>query len=327
MAKTLKQILEVYKPKAADEQKFVDKHVAVKHDDVNGNKDDVFQGTNVKKIDRKKERHGYEAGEDEKVYEEVEQIDELSKDTLTKYRSAAFKDKADAEMNRGAGDFSQRYAAVVRYHKRKDGIGNASKRIGQIDRGERKNEEVEYVNEAKVGENENVKVHHSAGDREDIYTVHDKKTGKKTKHGLHSYTSGNETASDVVKKQMEKDNVHPAARSIILKHMTEAAEQIQEKLAPDASAGDYISDFQKSDAPQFKGKSKEKRRQMAIAAFLNKEEVETEEEQITEEIDVRLLSLYINLDEDNRQSMLKMIDDGRSEELLEFVQMMETDNG
>jgi len=34
-------------------------------------------------------------------------------------------------------------------------------------------------------------------------------------------------------------------------------------------AGDYVKDFQKSDAPQFKGKSKEKRRQMAIAAYLD----------------------------------------------------------
>ena len=33
--------------------------------------------------------------------------------------------------------------------------------------------------------------------------------------------------------------------------------------------GDYIKDFQKSDAPQFKGKSKEKRREMAIAAYLD----------------------------------------------------------
>ena len=37
-----------------------------------------------------------------------------------------------------------------------------------------------------------------------------------------------------------------------------------EKLGKDADMGDYIKDFQKSDAPQFKGKSKEKRKDMAI---------------------------------------------------------------
>lgn len=69
--KTLKSFLEVYKPKSRDEQRFVDKHVVVKHGDRAGNGDDVFQATNVKKADRKKERHGHEPKEDEKVYEET----------------------------------------------------------------------------------------------------------------------------------------------------------------------------------------------------------------------------------------------------------------
>lgn len=40
-------------------------------------------------------------------------------------------------------------------------------------------------------------------------------------------------------------------------------------LGKNADAGDYVTDFQKSKAPQFKGKSKEKRRKMAIAAYLD----------------------------------------------------------
>jgi hypothetical protein len=45
-----------------------------------------------------------------------------------------------------------------------------------------------------------------------------------------------------------------------------------------AKMGDVIKDFQDSDAPQFKGKSDEKRREMAIAAKLSKEEVEQTDE-------------------------------------------------
>ena len=45
-----------------------------------------------------------------------------------------------------------------------------------------------------------------------------------------------------------------------------------EKLGKNADMGDYIKDFQKSDAPQFKGKSKEKRKDMAIAAYLSRNE-------------------------------------------------------
>ena len=47
------------------------------------------------------------------------------------------------------------------------------------------------------------------------------------------------------------------------------AKNIEEKLdATKNSIGDYVKDFSKSDAPQFKGKSSSKRRQMAIAAYL-----------------------------------------------------------
>jgi hypothetical protein len=74
--KTLKDILELYQAKSKDERRFVDKHIVVKQKDLNGNKDDVFQATNIKTIGRKAERHGYEPGEDEKVYEETEVLDE-----------------------------------------------------------------------------------------------------------------------------------------------------------------------------------------------------------------------------------------------------------
>jgi hypothetical protein len=40
-----------------------------------------------------------------------------------------------------------------------------------------------------------------------------------------------------------------------------------------ADMGDVVKDFYKSDAPQFKGKSKKKRREMAVAAKLNAEEM------------------------------------------------------
>jgi len=47
--------------------------------------------------------------------------------------------------------------------------------------------------------------------------------------------------------------------------------KISEKLDKDASMGEYIDDFKDSNAPQFKGKSMKKRRQMAIAAKLSAE--------------------------------------------------------
>ena len=62
----------------------------------------------------------------------------------------------------------------------------------------------------------------------------------------------------------------------IINKATDAFEQSQaaaaalgEKLDKGATVEDHITDFEDSDAPQFKGKSKEKRREMAVAAYLD----------------------------------------------------------
>ena len=85
--KTLKQLLEKkadlpqlsspveptsvtsYVPKTKDEKRFMDKHVVKKTEDRNGNGDDHFRATNVKAYDRSASHHGYNTGEDQKVYE------------------------------------------------------------------------------------------------------------------------------------------------------------------------------------------------------------------------------------------------------------------
>ena len=56
------------------------------------------------------------------------------------------------------------------------------------------------------------------------------------------------------------------------KTITESYQEIQEKLKPSDGAGAYVKDFRKSDAPQFKGKSDKKIRNMAIAAYLDDKE-------------------------------------------------------
>lgn len=73
--KTLKQFAEqtgYRKVKSPDEQRFVDKHEVEVKQDRAGNKDDVFKATNIKTIERKKERKGYDPGTDEAVYEAMD---------------------------------------------------------------------------------------------------------------------------------------------------------------------------------------------------------------------------------------------------------------
>jgi len=47
---------------------------------------------------------------------------------------------------------------------------------------------------------------------------------------------------------------------------------LEEKLTKKSSVEKHIEDFKDSDAPQFKGKSQEKRRKMAVAAYLSKKD-------------------------------------------------------
>ena len=55
-----------------------------------------------------------------------------------------------------------------------------------------------------------------------------------------------------------------------ISNIEEIKVKVLEKLTAKSSMKTYIDDFSKSKAPQFKGKSKEKKRQMAIAAKLSK---------------------------------------------------------
>ena len=49
------------------------------------------------------------------------------------------------------------------------------------------------------------------------------------------------------------------------------AAAVKEKLTKSSSVEDHIEDFKDSDAPQFKGKSLKKIKQMALASFLSKQ--------------------------------------------------------
>ena len=54
-------------------------------------------------------------------------------------------------------------------------------------------------------------------------------------------------------------------------------DDLEEKIK-DMEMGDVIKDFYKSDAPQFKGKSKKKRREMGIVAKLQSQEEDVQED-------------------------------------------------
>jgi hypothetical protein len=78
-------------------------------------------------------------------------------------------------------------------------------------------------------------------------------------------------------KLKKYDNPDKVVRGRVVNTIKNESLKIAEKLGKKAKVGDYIEDFTDSNAPQFKGKSDKKKKQMAVAAFLNKEEQKLDE--------------------------------------------------
>jgi hypothetical protein len=270
MAKTLNQFLEGYlKVKNPDEQKFVDKHVVAKHSDRNGNDDEVFKGSKVKQIDRRKERHGYNPGEDEKVYEELK----------------GNQHKIDANKN-GKVD-----AHDFKLLRKKKKVAEEAEQIDELSKKTLATYAIKAKNqmgrdEARAGYQRGIRTMDGKGQGE-MERAHDKRAEKRSK-GI-----------DTALNKLAKEEV-----------------EIEEKLNMDkATMGDVIKDFQDSNAPQFKGKSKEKRRVMAIAAKLTAERggkpLRKEEKladllgDLTESHRRTMLSVFDKLNEDNQKKFLE----------------------
>jgi len=90
---------------------------------------------------------------------------------------------------------------------------------------------------------------------------------------------------------MRYSNISDLYKQVQRNSFKRAILNLSEKLGANATMGDYISDFEKSDAPQFKGRTKEQRKKMAIAAFLDKTGQTREE---------------LELDEDNSEQIKKL---------------------
>lgn len=378
MAKTLKQMLEVYKPKAADEQKFVDKHVTVKHDDANGNKDDVFQGTNVKKVDRKKERHGYEAGEDEKVYESIEdftleeieefmqteeyaQLDELSKTTLGKYirkaaadvghRSVAASQSAHHALDAreraknpklafaksGNLTIAKMHANKMDTHisktvSRKEGIAKAVSRLTKEDI-----EQIDELSKSTLGSyvkkaSSDLKRHErKMDDDQEWNSMSDKEQDQTVRKSLTRDRGINRGINRLTKEEVEQINEGEEAHAQFTKYHSDTAGLLKKIHSGLSKHYDNITN-KKSYNKGVAGwhnvdtiKDVHRTLQDLHDRILQNVEYSTPIKPVKEDVDVSLLNLYLNLDEDNRVSMMKMLDEGRKEELVEFTKTLEAE--
>jgi hypothetical protein len=335
MAKTLKDFLNERQlgpmvVKNPDEQKFIDKHVVAKTDDRNGNDDELFKGSKVKMADRPKHRKGYNPGEDEEVYED-----------------------------HNAGYYVMRNGQSISYHKDKESADKrartANMRGGSnatVVKDDKKMSEELKGNQHKIDANKNGKV-----DAHDFHLLRKKKKVAEEAEGLDElsretvrtyYNKAGEQGKKIADKMkmvggdFSSDGSdtktlkkRAAGRTMALKRrsgemkMSEDSE-LEEKLdMKKASMGTVVKDFQKSDAPQFMGKSQKKRQVMAIAAKLSAERggkpLNKEERLLTKLADISethkrtMISVFEKLNEDNQREFMLACDTAEGiEQMLDF---------
>ena len=122
------------------------------------------------------------------------------------------------------------------------------------------------------GSNKKTTVAHSHFNEETEQDTDDYKLDKRgRKHKAHKiiFNKGEEEMKE--EKKTYKTFIEQHTLPLTEEQLDEIVSELQEVLGKDAKAGDWISDFIKSDNPKFEGKSKEKRKEMALAAYYAKQ--------------------------------------------------------
>ena len=268
-----------YKPKSGDEADFIAKHSVQKWDDPAGNPnfaDKVSYTLNSPK----EKNHGNTEAKAKATNEEVSEskkaedvqcnstsegtecpvhgiaecmsarpLKELTKKTLGNYVQGATRDALSKQYSLGKGE----KVDTRKLMNRRKGIDKAVDKMA--------NEEAEQIDELSTD------LLHRAAHKAAKVAM----TDVQGRSGP-IFKKRAAQANKFRAKGMEQEKREKAAKAV-------KEETIDEVLTKSTSAGETIHDFVHSDNPKFKGKSKEKRKEMALAAYYQKqnEEVEIDE--------------------------------------------------
>ena len=254
--------------------------------------------------------------------EEAEQIDELSEPTVrTYYNKAGEQGKKIADkMKMGGGDWSKDGSDTKTLRKRAAGRKMALKRRSGEMKMSEDSEQIDELSKKTLG---SYVIKSLAPSSEKSVSNLASKGGYKLGQAHDDdYTAGEKEDAKSVKRSL---GVLTAVRK-----MTKEQSELEEKLdMKKASMGTVIKDFQKSDAPQFMGKSQKKRQVMAIAAKLSAERgdkpLNKEERLLTKLADISethqrtLVSVFEKLNEDNQYAFMQACDTADGiEQMLDF---------
>jgi len=229
--------------KSADEKRFADKHVIKKTADRNGNGDDVFNATNVKGVERSP-KHGYNPGEDEKVYEAMDPDKKAKKaiDNILKNHEEPPAEKGEPLQRINKEEVELDEGDVIPFPGKKKEEEKPDTKPGWMLR--KDPELAKKLKDAK----ERIKA-------KKAYEANRKQTDE-------GYVSlAQQRAVWATRKDGGKG--HPDNK----KKMKKEEVELDEVLKPSMGVKAYIDDFTKSDDPRFKGASKKERIKRALAAY------------------------------------------------------------
>lgn len=370
MSINLKNFLELYVPKAGDERKFVAKHVVKKTPDANKNDDKLFTASNVKAIDRKKDNHGYNPGDDEKVYEEVEQIVEMdartAKELATKSmkqgqsKKATMYNKVAAALERGDNTTAKGFLQQINnldeasltpgeMKKREDYVKGMKKNISSFkDRYGKDAKSVMYATATKMAKEEVEQIDEISKETLASYIPKASKSARFSgmigqdmqNRSDRARSKGMKDSYQRISMKYKKkawdreDNIAKAAQKLAKEQVEELDELSTDTLRSYRSkaiddmkkntnaakiTGYFDKDYEAAD--QYYAKAEKRRQGFNAAGKKLAVRGQVAHGYTKEDVDsLLLLSLYMSLDEDNQQEMLKMIDEGNKPELIEFAQ-------
>ena len=266
-----------YDPKAGDEQEFVAKHSVQKWDDPNGNKTDVFNGSNIKyALDKPSEkRHGNTEDEAKASYfrpvKEAKEVEEAKCNMTEAGKMCPVHEMADCSK-------------------------------------------MSKINEKELDEAQSPRQKAAANraKTKDVRVADPKSNFEMDTHKVEAHVSKDGGAKEVKKETIKAQDKNKAIFNTQMKWhkqgykvhdvkhkgiMHESVEQVDEVLTKKTSAGEVISDFIHSKDPKFKGKSKEERKRMALGAYYGmhpeKSKKTNEEVEQVDEISKATLGSYV----------------------------------
>jgi hypothetical protein len=293
--------------------------------------------------------------------EEAEQIDELSKDTVQKYKKAAVKDYYDADDVDDGRRVGQRYKGIKmanrklakeeaeeleelshdtlrRYRMKSKSIADNEGPLNYREKGRELAGRKTYGGRMAGIEKAKVMAKEEAEQIDELSIDTMKSYGDK--RARTAFSGGRKPGQSVdagIKTKSRQINSLALSKTKINRArdtgstiLNKEEAELQEKLdMKKASMGTVVKDFQKSDAPQFMGKSQKKRQVMAVAAKLTAERggkpLNKEERLLIKLADLAethqrtMVSVFEKLNEDNQYAFMQACDTADGiEQMLDF---------